>query len=233
MRWILLLLLLANVMMFSWWQGWLPGSSGNGMTVPDEVQADRVRVVPIDRLGGRAQATLPRVPGIAEADMPGAAPALAPGAAAVPGLLCREFAGLDDGRARILREALSATGASVELQRAEPATSFMVYLPPAASQVDAQRRQADLRRAGVVDHILIPDGPLRFGISLGVFRQEEGARALAARLAGQGVFDAVVAPRPAGAALSRLIARWADVQAASRGAEATARLGIASRDCTG
>lgn len=227
-----MLLLLANVAVFGWWQGWLPGSSGRGVAVPPEVQADRVRVVPIDRLGGRAQATVPPVARVAERDMPAPATASAPGIVAAP-MLCREFVGLDDGRARVLREALSTTGASVELQRAEPATSFMVYLSPAASQADAQRRLADLRRAGVVDVYLIPDGPLRFGISLGVFRQEEGARALAARLAGQGVSDAVVAPRPAGAALSRLIARWADVQAASLGAESAARLGMLSRDCDG
>lgn len=227
-----MLLLLANVVIFGWWQGWLPGSSGGGVAAPSEVQADRVRVVPIDRLGGRAQATVPPVPRVVEGDLPAAATASAPGIAAVPAL-CREFVGLDDGRARALREALSATGASVELQRAEPATSFMVYLPPAGSQADAQRRLADLRRAGVADVYLIPDGPLRFGISLGVFRQEEGARALAGRLAGQGVSDAVVAPRPAGAALSRIIARWADVQAASRGAASAARLGMVSRDCDG
>lgn len=231
MRWILVVLLLANVVTLGWWQGWLPGSSGRGVAAPAEVQADRVRVVPIDRLGGSAQATVPSVPRVGERDVPAAAPALAPGAAAPA--LCREFVGLDDSRARILREALSATGASLELQRAEPPTSFIVYLPPAESQADAQRRLADLRRAGVVDVFLIQDGPLRLGISLGVFRQEEAARALAARLAGQGAPDAMVAPRPAGAALSRLIARWPDVQAASRGAEAMARLGLASRDCNG
>ena len=46
MRWVLLLLLAANLAMLGWWQGWFADR-----TPPQELQPQRLRVVPLGRLG--------------------------------------------------------------------------------------------------------------------------------------------------------------------------------------
>lgn len=54
MRWVLGLLLIANLAMFAWWQGW--GGSRN-QQAPVEINPEQLRVVPIDRLGGQSEAS--------------------------------------------------------------------------------------------------------------------------------------------------------------------------------
>ena len=55
MRLLLVLLLAANLAVLGWWQGWLPGWSARHAT-PVEVHPERLRVVPIERLGRTAPA---------------------------------------------------------------------------------------------------------------------------------------------------------------------------------
>ena len=52
-----------------------------------------------------------------------------------------------------------------------------------------------MRAAGVKDIAVVDTGAQRYTISLGVFRTEEAARALAADLARQGIADAQAGPR--------------------------------------
>ena len=51
MRWILGLLLIANLVMFGWGQGWLDRWGGAMRALPTETMPERLRVVPLDRLG--------------------------------------------------------------------------------------------------------------------------------------------------------------------------------------
>ena len=60
MRSILLILLVANMALFAWWQGWLAGWPERGAGVPTELHAERLSVVPIDRLGGPPLRAVPR-----------------------------------------------------------------------------------------------------------------------------------------------------------------------------
>lgn len=60
MRSILLTLLIANMALFAWWQGWLAGWPARGAGVPAELHAERLIVVPIDRLGGPPLRSVPR-----------------------------------------------------------------------------------------------------------------------------------------------------------------------------
>ena len=46
MRWILLILVVANVALFGWWHRWFSHESE-----PREIQSQRLRVVPLERLG--------------------------------------------------------------------------------------------------------------------------------------------------------------------------------------
>ena len=56
MRWVLGLLLLANLAMFGWWQGWF---GGRNPAPPAEANPALLRVVPIDRLGGPFSGSVP------------------------------------------------------------------------------------------------------------------------------------------------------------------------------
>lgn len=232
MRWLIGLLLVANLAMFAWWQGWL----GGGVEPPPaEANAERLRVVPLDRLGGAPSRSVPPSTGSAVAPaVPAAQQSPAQGDAVPPAVAatCREYVLASEERARALRGALADSGARVELQRGEPPASYLVHLPPALSTAEAQRRVAELRRAGLEDVFLIQEGPLRLGVSVGVFSREEGARAVAARVSALG-YEVRVAPRPPGAGGWKLTARWSDAGAAARGAAAAAPFGAEARDCPG
>lgn len=239
MRWVLGLLLVANLAMFGWWQGWF---GGRNPAPPAEASPALLRVVPIDRLGGPFSGSVPpasstSVPASTpnspaqSSTSPAQSPTLplpSPAAAVEPS--CREFAIAGDERARALRNALADSGARVEMQRGEAPSSFLVYLPPAASLADAQRQVAALRQAGIDDVFLMQEGPLRLGVSVGVFSREEGARAVSARVSALG-YEVRIAPRPLGAGGWRLTARWNDAATAARGASAAAPFAAESRPC--
>ncbi|WP_343585685.1 hypothetical protein [Herbaspirillum sp.] len=82
-------------------------------------------------------------------------------------------------------------------------TSYMVYIPPQDGRDGAERRKAELRRLGIGDVYMIPESSpnpaLRYGISLGIFRTEEAAKAYIGQLIGQGVRSARIIARRSGA----------------------------------
>ena len=49
MRWVLVLLVVANLALFAWWQ---TGSGAASRAPPDEIEPQRMKVVPVERLGG-------------------------------------------------------------------------------------------------------------------------------------------------------------------------------------
>ncbi|NEX61382.1 SPOR domain-containing protein [Noviherbaspirillum galbum] len=74
--------------------------------------------------------------------------------------------------------------------------SHIVYIPPQADKDAADRKAGELRRLGINDFYIMPDSsPLRWGISLGVFRTEEAARAHLAALNAKGVRSARIGQR--------------------------------------
>jgi len=82
-------------------------------------------------------------------------------------------------------------------------TSHMVYIPPQDGREGAERRTAELRRLGVGDFYVIPDSfpnpALRSGVSLGIFRTEEAAKAYIGQLIAKGVRSARIIARRSGA----------------------------------
>ncbi|WP_317203726.1 SPOR domain-containing protein [Janthinobacterium sp.] len=75
-------------------------------------------------------------------------------------------------------------------------SSYIVYIPPQGSKEAADRKAGELRQLGVSNYFIISDNtPLRWAISLGVFKLETGAQNLLAALVKQGVHSARVAPR--------------------------------------
>ncbi len=241
MRWLLALLVLANLFTFALFQGWLsPWVRGD--REPQRVSAqrspERLRVVPLDRLGparspqpSRAlqPASAPPGPGVASE---AASAAFAPDAGATPDAeVCVAFVMLDEQRAGRLREALQAAGAQVASTRIEQPSSYLVYAPPAFTRAEAQQRLAALRAAGQGDAFVMQDGPLRLAISVGLFRTEESARTLVTQLQERGETGLQIAPRGPVTVRTRLQARWPDAAAAAASAAIGSRFDAVPRDC--
>ena len=75
-------------------------------------------------------------------------------------------------------------------------SSYMVYIPPQGSKEGADRKAGELKQLGVTNYFIMNEGsPLRWGISLGVFKSETSAQSQLASLNKQGVHSARVAPR--------------------------------------
>ncbi len=95
-----------------------------------------------------------------------------------------------------IRDQLPAT--PIDALRLEPtASQWLVATEPAATLAAATRRAQELRRRGVQDLFVIQeDGPLRGGISLGLFSTREAAERLLELRRQQGITDARLVERP-------------------------------------
>ncbi len=89
-------------------------------------------------------------------------------------------------------------------------SSYIVYMPPQGSKEGADKKAGELRALGVTNYFVMNDNsPLRWGISLGVFKTESAAQNQLAILMKQGVRTARVAPRMSGS--KRLVFQFRDV----------------------
>lgn len=94
-------------------------------------------------------------------------------------------------------------GDKVVQKLTQDVTSHMVYIPPEGGREGADRRVAELRRLGIGDFYVIPDSfanpALRYGVSLGIFRTEDAAKAYVGQLISRGVRSARIIARRSGA----------------------------------
>lgn len=93
--------------------------------------------------------------------------------------------------------ALIGFGTRRSRQPVPDSVSTIVYIPPLANKAAADKKADELKNLGVNDFFIIQDNSnnLRWGISLGVFKSEEAAKQLLARLANQGVRSAILGKR--------------------------------------
>ena len=97
--------------------------------------------------------------------------------------------------ARVASLDLAARQTRVEVPFQE-VTSRLVYLPPNGGREGAQRRSAELKERGVENfYTMQGDSPLRWAISLGVFKTDSAAQKLVGQLQRQGVRGVQVLPR--------------------------------------
>ena len=202
MKTLVFLLVLANLLLFAFGEGYL-GKSANpdAGRLQQQIHPERIRIMargepPAARgeekagvaAGAQAVAGSFAIPGeVPVAVSPGAAPAClvwsdlpAAGADRLAALLASEFPDYQVDRR-------SATG---------DGGGWWVYIPPHSSKAEAERKVAELRRLGVSDYFVIQDaGPSRFAISLGVFSSEAGASEHLASLKTKGVKSARVGIR--------------------------------------
>jgi hypothetical protein len=71
-----------------------------------------------------------------------------------------------------------------------------VYIPPARSKSEADRKVRELRELGVTEFFVVQDaGQWRNAISLGIFKSDEAAQAFLSKLKERGVRSAIAARR--------------------------------------
>lgn len=190
-------LLGANGLLLAYGQGLLGQPSGNEREparLKNQLAPERMTLLtPV-----QARLTAASVAPAPETEAP---PAPAP-ASTPPALVACVQAGpfsMADARrfeARVAQLGLAARQSRIEMPFQE-VTSRLVYLPPNGGREGAQRRAAELKERGVSSFFIMQGeaSPLRYAISLGVFKSDGAAQKLVAELQRQGVRGVRVLPR--------------------------------------
>jgi len=196
-------LLALNALLFAYAQGLLgklPGGEREPQRLKNQLATERmVMLSPRE-----ARAVLDALP--APSATPEPAPAEpAPVAPPVETIACTQAGAFAAGDARRFETRIArldlgqrATRTTVPFQEV---TSHLVYLPPNGGKEGADRRVAELKEKGVQNFFVMQgESPLKWAVSLGVFKTDAAAQGLVASLAKQGVRGARVLPRgPQGA----------------------------------
>ena len=174
MRMLFLALLLANLLIAAWGTRRESEPGPNAVYLQQQIAPERIRLLTPEE--AERMAAVPKT---------SAAP------------VCIEwgaFAAADVPRAV---EAIEALGVKTQERRMEDAARWWVMLPPLANRAAAGTRVAELRKLGVDDVGIIDDdaGGFRNGISLGLFRSEDGAKTRVDVLARRGVAGVRIVPR--------------------------------------
>jgi hypothetical protein len=126
------------------------------------------------------------------------------------GTACLEWGAFSPGDVARAHAALEQIGPRVFERRVEDEAGWWVYMPPQGTRQAANEKVAELKRLGIDDYFMVQDDPrLRFAISLGVYRTEQGAKARLEQLRARGVRTAQVAPRTTSA--SRVFLQVRDI----------------------
>ena len=199
-----------NLLVFAIGQGYL-GSFRSEMREParlkNQLQATKLTLLTPE------QATAPAAP-------PASEEAAAPAAAApAPSYACTEVGNfvLADGRRFEAQVAALDLGDRQSRRNVagQDISSYMVYIPPQGSKEGADRKAGELKQLGVTNYFIMNESsPMRWGISLGVFKSESGAQTQLASLNKQGVHSARIAPRYS--ASKQLAYQFRDLDAATR-----------------
>lgn len=220
LRFVFWSLLLLNAALFAYAQGFLGSSKGS-----DE---ERARIKP--QLEASRLTLLTNEQADAAKAAPAADPASAPAAAAVEAsaaaapaparpLACIDVGTFSAGEAKRFEARLASLELGERQSRqavqAQDVTSYLVNIPPQASKEAAERKAAELRGLGVTNFFIMQgESPMKWAISLGVFKTESGAQTLLAQLNKQGVHSARITPR--GPSVPRYSYRFRDIEAAAR-----------------
>jgi len=216
-------LLVGNVVLFGMSRGYF-GANASERREPqrlaEQLRPELLSVLPAnsDKLASQlraqpaiAQAAAADTGTAAAAPAPAATPATpAPAQPAAPQVAtvtpsCTEVGNFTAADARRFSDQLASLklGDKVVQKLTQDVTSHMVYIPPQDGREGADRRIAELRRLGIGDFYVIPDSfpnpALRSGVSLGIFRTEEAAKAYVGQLISRGVRSARIIARRSGA----------------------------------
>ena len=190
MRALFLLLLLANVAFFAWARYVSPpDASADPVPLTRQIEPEKMKIVTPNEVPAPAPAPAPaqRTP-TANAAPP--APAVA--------LKCMEWGSFTIADAPRAEKALEplALGPRLAHRRTEETAGWWVFIPPQGSRAAAIRKAAELKSLSIDEYFIVQEeGPYRWAVSLGIFRNEDAAQARLVTLRTQGVRSAQLAPR--------------------------------------
>lgn len=175
MKWAFFVLLAANLGMavFIYVRDRLPNP--DAQLLRQQMNADEIRIV----------APRPTPPPAPVATAPG------------PGV-CLEWGSFGATELPKAQAALDMLALGERVRRIEVgvSTSYWVYIPPLRSKPDMDRKTIQLEERGVTDYSpILEAGRWRYAISLGVFRDEDGAKKRLGSLRGKGVPSAQIGER--------------------------------------
>lgn len=227
LRFVFWALLCANALLFAWGRGFLGGAEPEQREparLRNQLAADKLVLLTGEQAQAIAQAAAPAETAAetsAAAEVPArvtatGAPAAAPASPAVACVETDAFAAFEARRfeTRLAPLDLGArqTRLTVPFQEV---TSHLVYLPPQGGKEGADRRTLELRERGVTNSFVMQgESPLKWAISLGVFKTEAAARVESARLTKLGIANVRVLPR--GPQSQRFAYRFRDIDAEIR-----------------
>jgi len=219
-------LLFLNAALFAYAQGLLGTARSNEheptrlkrqfntakMTLLTRDQAEAAAKAAAPPAGGDAADVTPSASTAASAPAPAGAPP-------APAFACTEIGPFNSTDARRFETRLAALDLGDRQSRqtiqAQDVSSWLVHIPTQGSKEAADRKAAELRNLGVTNfYVLQGDSPLKYAISLGVFKTESGAQAMLAQLGKQGVHSARIAPR--GPQTTHYVYRVRSLDAATR-----------------
>ncbi|HYD97458.1 MAG TPA: SPOR domain-containing protein [Noviherbaspirillum sp.] len=146
-------------------------------------------------------------------------------------IACTEIGGFNPEDAKRFAAQLAplALGDRVSQRPLQEVANHMVYIPPQADREGAEKKAGELRKLGIEDFFIIQDNsPLRWGISLGVFKHEEAARAHLAALGQKGVRTARIGQRTVTS--SQVAFRLRDIDAETKSALDKIRTGFPKQE---
>ena len=229
LRFVFWSLLFLNAALFVYAQGFLGSSKGSEeerarikpqleparLTLLTSEQAEAAKAAPVASAVSEAEAGAP-VPAAAAASEPAE-----PAPTAVPArpLACIDVGTFSAGESKRFESRLASLDLGERQSRqavqAQDVTSYLVNIPPQPSKDAADRKAGELRELGVTNFFIMSgDSPMKWAISLGVFKTESGAQTLLAQLNKQGVHSARITPR--GPSSTRYSYRFRDIEAAQR-----------------
>lgn len=173
-------LLLVNAGLFAYQRGylaaWIPDGHESAR-ITRQFHADLMRPVTSSAIAAAPSGDVPAVPVSAKPEA----------------LSCKEIGNFDSAGAKRFEGLLQPLILGDKLSRhdIEETANNIVYIPSQGSKEGADKKAAELRHLGVTDFYIIQDSSdLHWGISLGVFKTEDSARALLAALNQKGVHSA-------------------------------------------
>ena len=193
MRALFLLLLLANAGFFAW-SRYLspPETAADPAPLARQIEPEKLKIVAPSALPPPAP---PKPAAAAPVSPSPPAPAAPPVTVSLKCIEWGSFTLADAARAEKALEPL-ALGTRLAQRRTEETAGWWVFIPSQQTRQGALRKAAELKGMGIGEYFIMQeDGPLRWSLSLGVFRTEEAAQSRLAALRQQGVRTAQVGQR--------------------------------------
>jgi len=184
-------LLLANAGLFAYQQGYLNAWIPDGhepARMERQLHPELIKTVATNDATAAPASEAPKV----TASSTASSAATATASKSEP-LVCKEIGTFDSAGAKRFETMLQPLALGDKLMRKdnEEVANNIVYIPSQGSKEGADKKAGELRHLGVTDFYIIQDaGDMHWGISLGVFKTEEAARAFLTSLNQKGVHSA-------------------------------------------